>query len=97
MAKTEKEKASAEPVGSAIDAKGIQKKAAQEKRVIKLNDRIPLIILKDHKQYKKGQKIAPHRIYGEALLEDGIAEKWDRKAEREAEAAEKKKRKEVAA
>lgn len=65
--KTEK---AGEPV---INAKEIQKKAAKENKKIKLTDRMNLEITQDSGHYKKGQRINPHRIYGQALVHNGIA------------------------
>jgi|SRR5690348_12380454 len=80
-----------------FSAKAIQKKAAEEGRVIRMNDRVHLIVTTDYKKYKKGQKIAPHKVYAEELLKLGVVEKYDYKSEREAIAAEKKKLEETSA
>ena len=56
-----------------VDSKKLLKSLANQRRKIKLNDRIKLEILTDTKHYKKGQIIEPHRVFGEALISKKIA------------------------
>jgi len=68
------EKAKGKP---GFDAKAIVKEAAKKGRKIFRNDRLDLVITSDDlTHYKKGQRIQPHVVYGEKLLEDGVAEKY---------------------
>ena len=56
-----------------VDSKKLLKSLANQRRKIKLNDRIKLEILTDTKHYKKGQVIEPHLVFGEALIKQKIA------------------------
>ena len=62
-----------------VDAKKILKRAAADKRKVKYGERMELEVLKDTKHYKKGQLIAPHTIFAEALIEQKIAKKVEKK------------------
>lgn len=54
-------------------SKAMLAKANAEKRVIKFADRVKLEIIKNTRYYKVGQKINPHRLVAEQLIEAKIA------------------------
>lgn len=56
-----------------MDSTAMLAKANKEKRVIRYADRKALVILTDTKHYVKGQKINPHPLVAEQLIESGVA------------------------
>lgn len=63
-------------VEASFDAKKMLADAAEESRKIKYTDRLKVVIVKETRFYKKGQVINPAKIKGEALISQGIAEKY---------------------
>lgn len=61
------------PETPAFSSKEVGKAAGKAERKIRMNDRMNLEITQDSGHYKKGQLISPHRVYGEAMVNSGIA------------------------
>lgn len=61
----------------AVNSKKMLEKANKEKKVIRYQDRVKLEVLKDTRYYVKGQKINPHPLVAEQLIENKIAKRID--------------------
>lgn len=59
-----------------FDAKEMLQKNADAGTKIKYNDRMAIEILVDTKFYKKGQIVNPHKVKGQALVDQKIGKKY---------------------
>ena len=57
-----------------MNAKAMLKENARKKTVIKYGERVKLKVVAKTKFYNVGQIITPHKVMGEQLVKDGIAE-----------------------
>ena len=63
-----------EELANGFDAKAMIAENAAKKTVIRYADRIKLKIVTPTRHYAEGQIINPHKVMGEALIKQGIAE-----------------------
>ena len=77
MATTKNVKTEKEIEATPSSTKDFLKEQAEKGTKIKLRDRIKCVIVKETKHYKKGQVITPHKIFGEKLIKEKIAKKFE--------------------
>lgn len=65
-----------ENVEAVFDAKKMLQKNADDKTKIRYNDRLRVEIVKETKYYNVGKVINPHKVKGQALIDQGIAKKY---------------------
>lgn len=63
----------------AFDSKKMILEHAKKGTKIRLTDRMTVEIVEETKYYKKGDIISPHKIKGQALIDQGIAKKYTKK------------------
>jgi len=68
-----------EPKVKAFDSKKMIAEHAEKGTVIDYNERMTVEILEPTKFYKKGDIISPHKIKGQALIDQKIAKKYTKK------------------
>lgn len=56
-----------------LDSVKMLEKANKNRTVIKYRERVELEVVKDTKHYKKRQKIAPHKLVADELVNLGVA------------------------
>lgn len=66
-----------------FDSKAMLAENGKKRTVIRYADRVKLKIVKDTRHYKEGQIINPHKVMGEALVKQGIAEAYTEKEDDE--------------
>lgn len=64
-----------------FDSKKMIAEHAEKETKINYNDRMTVEILESTKYYKKGDIISPHKIKGQALIDQKIAKKHVKKDE----------------
>lgn len=62
-----------------FDAKKMLNEHAEKGTKIRYTDRLTVEIVEDTKHYKKGDIISPHKIKGQALIDQKIAKKYVKK------------------
>ena len=62
-----------------FDSQAMLAENGKKRTVIRYNDRVKLKIVKDTRHYSEGQIITPHKVMGEALVKQGIAEAYKEK------------------
>ena len=68
-----------EPKVKAFDSKKMIAEHAEKGTIIDYAERLSVEILEDTKYYKKGDIISPHKIKGQALIDQKIAKKYVKK------------------
>lgn len=68
-----------EPKVKAFDSKKMIAEHAEKRTIIDYAERLSVEILEDTKYYKKGDIISPHKIKGQALIDQKIAKKYVKK------------------
>lgn len=68
-----------EPKVKAFDSKKMIAEHAEKGTIIDYNERLTVEITSDTKYYKKGDIVSPHKIKGQALIDQGIAKKYTKK------------------
>jgi len=68
-----------EPKVKAFDSKKMIAEHAEKGTIIDYAERLSVEILEDTKYYKKGDIISPHKIKGQALIDQKIAKKYSKK------------------
>jgi len=68
-----------EPKVKAFDSKKMIAEHSEKKTIINYNERLTVEILEDTKFYKKGDIVSPHKIKGQALIDQKIAKKYTKK------------------
>lgn len=63
-----------EKLTNGFDSKAMLLENGKKGTVIRYNDRVRLKIIKETRHYKEGKIITPHKVMGEALVKQGIAE-----------------------
>lgn len=63
----------------AFDSKKMLSEHAEKGTKIRYTDRMTVEITTATKHYKKGDIISPHKIKGQALIDQGIAKKYNKK------------------
>ncbi len=56
-----------------VDSKKMLKDLASEKKIVRLNDRKEVEIIKEHPNYKVGQKITPHSSVADYFISIKLA------------------------
>lgn len=59
-----------------FDSKAMLAENGKKKTVIRYADRVKLKVIQETRHYKEGQIITPHKVMGEALVKQGIAEAY---------------------
>lgn len=78
-----KETSTEDLLPNGFDSKAMLAENGKKKTVIRYADRVTLKILADTRHYKEGQIITPHKVMGEALVKQGIAEAYTKKGDDE--------------
>jgi hypothetical protein len=58
-----------------MDAKGLIAEHSEKRTKIKYQERMDIEIIKPMRFYKVGQKVSPHKIMAQKLIDDGFAKK----------------------
>lgn len=78
-----KQKTEEELLPNGFDAKAMIAENGKKRTVIRYADRVKLQIVQETRHYKVGDVITPHKVMGEALVKQGIAEAYVPKKEDE--------------
>jgi len=68
-----------EPKVKAFDSKKMIAEHAEKGTIIDYAERLTVEILEDTRYYKKGDIISPHKIKGQALIDQKLAKKYSKK------------------
>lgn len=72
-----------EELANGFDSKAMLLENGKKGTIIRYGDRVKLKIIKETRHYKEGKIITPHKVMGEALVKQGIAEAYTEKEETE--------------